>query len=146
MDLNVPGAENADDASSLNLDAPETISSCGKTSDHIPDFAVAASGGKATMTGTLDEAVTKFSVDVDVSLKVLFISVPLKLSIPIEFTPGLVKGPFEMAAGPSTVAVSPNVKANVKGTTKVSDGNSEEILCVNVDMVVAGDATETVVV
>jgi len=145
MDLNVPGAEN-EDASSLMLEAPETISSCGKASDHIPDFAVAASGGKATMTGTLDEAVTKFSVDVDVSLKVLFISVPLKLSIPIEFTPGLVKGPFKMVVGPSTVAVSPNVKAKVKGTTKVSDGNREEILCVNVDMVVAGDATETVVV
>jgi len=146
LDVNVPGAVNADDASSLMLEAPETISSCGKASDHVPDFAVAASGGMATMTGTLDEAVTKFSVDVDVSLKVLFISVPLKLNIPVAFTPGLFKGPFKSVVGPSTLAISPNVQVKLKGTTKVSDGSGEEMFCLNLDTIVAGNATETIVV
>merc|ERR1712232_653175 len=38
----------------------------------------------------------------------------------------------------STVSVKPNVKATVKGTMKVSDGNKEEVTCLNVDTVVGG--------
>lgn len=137
LDLTVPAAE-TEDAGALQVEAPETISSCGKGTDHIPDFKLAASGGVTTMTGTLDEAVTKMSVDLDVSLKVLFISLPLKLNIPIEFTPGLVKGPIKGVVGPSTVAVSPNIKATIKGTMKVNDGNSEEVTCLNLDTIVGG--------
>lgn len=139
MDLSVPGMDKELKEAPMQVAAPETITSCGKGTDHMPDFQVATASGVTTMTGTLDEAVTKFAVDLDVSLKVLFISVPLKMNIPIAFTPGLVKGAVKAVVGPSTIAVSPNVKATMKGTVKISDGNNEQITCLNVDTVVSGE-------
>lgn len=141
LDLNVPGSEDVEPLALAKLEAPavSTVSSCGKATDHIPDFKVGSSGGAITMTGTLDEAVTKMSIDLDVSLKVLFITVPLKMTLPLTTSAGLInKGAIKMIAGPSTVAISPNVKATMKGTMKMNDGNSEEIACVNVDTVVSG--------
>merc|ERR1712007_250998 len=149
MDLNVPGSA-TEEAAALVVaqeESPslETISSCGKTTDHIPDFKIANAGGVVTMTGTLDEALTKASVDLDVSVKVLFISVPLKMTIPLEVSDGLIsKGAIKSTVGPSTIEVSPDVKATLKGTMKISDGNAEEVTCINVDTVV-GRATEIVV-
>merc|ERR1712080_655607 len=88
------------------------ISSCGKATDHIPDFEIASSSGVITMTGTLDEAVTKATVDLDVSLKVLIISLPLKMTIPLVVSDGLIKkGAIKSTVGPSTIVVSPAVKA-----------------------------------
>ena len=92
------------------------------------------------MTGTLDEAVTKASIDLDVSLKVLIISLPLKMTIPLAVSDGLIKkGAIRATVGPSSIAVSPDVKATIKGTLKINDGNAEEITCLNVDTVVAAD-------
>merc|ERR1712070_22341 len=122
-----------------------SISSCGKATDHIPDFKVASSGGVITMSGTLDESVTKASIDLDVSLKVLVISLPLKMTIPLAVSDGLItKGTIKSTVGPSTIAVSPDVKATVQGTMKISDGNGEEITCLNVDTVVASPANVVV--
>merc|ERR1711907_536859 len=122
-----------------------TISSCGKSTDHIPDFRIASSAGVITMSGTLDEAVTKASIDVDVSLKVLIISVPLKMTIPLAVSDGLIqKGAIKSTIGPSTIAVSPDVKATAKGTVKINDGNGEEITCLNVDTVVASPVSVVV--
>jgi len=142
IDLNVPGAANEESLVAPKLDSTPltTVSSCGKSTDHMPDFKVTTSGGAITTTGTLDEAVTKASIDLDVSIKVLFITVPLKLKIPFTTSAGLInKGPLKTVIGPSTVAISPNVKATLKGTVKLNDGNGEEITCVNVDAVVAAD-------
>lgn len=141
MDLNVPGMDNEETALTSRVETPalETIASCGKSTDHIPDFTIAASGGVTTMTGTLDEAVTKASIDLDVQLKVLIISLPLKMTIPLAVSDGLINtGAIKATIGPSTIAVSPDVKATVKGTVKMNDGNGEEITCLNIDTVVAG--------
>jgi hypothetical protein len=143
LDLNVPGADDEQALVVPQEEAPavSTISSCGKSTDHIPDFQIASSGGVITMSGTLDEAVTKASIDLDVSLKVLIITVPLKMSIPLAVSDGLIqKGAIKSTVGPSTIAVSPNVKATAKGTVKINDGNGEEITCLNVDTVVASPA------
>jgi hypothetical protein len=146
MDLNVPGAEN-EVLQVPQLEAPETITSCAKPTDHIPDFKLDSSGGVITMTGTLDETVTKSSIDLDVKLKVLFITVPLKMSIPMAITPGAPKGAIKATLGPSTIALSPDVKAKMTGTVKVNDGNGEEITCLNVDTVVSGtDRVSSIVV
>lgn len=142
LDLNVPGTENKEALAPAKLDSPPltTVTSCGKSTDHMPDFKITTSGGVITTTGTLDEAVTKASIDLDVSVKVLFVKVPLKLKIPFATSPGLInKGPIKTVIGPSTIAVSPDVKATLKGTVKMNDGNGEEITCVNVDAVVAAN-------
>jgi hypothetical protein len=143
LDLNVPGTENEEALAPMKVDSPTltAITSCGKPTDHIPDIKIKTSGGVMTMTGTLDEAVTKASIDLDVSLKVLFVKVPLKLSIPFATSPGLInKGAIKTTIGPSTIKISPNVKATLKGTVTMNDGKGEEIVCLNVDAVVAGDA------
>merc|ERR1719161_1823342 len=117
LDLNVPGADDEQALVVPQEEAPAvtTISSCGKSTDHIPDFQIASSGGVITMSGTLDEAVTKASVDLDVQLKVLIISLPLKLSLPLQVSDGLInKGALKATIGPSTIAVSPDVKATIK--------------------------------
>ncbi len=150
LDLDVPAMDDKETSvapqialtESVEAPALTTISSCGKATDHIPDFNVASSSGVITMTGTLDEAVTKASIDLDVSLKVLVISLPLKMTIPLTVSEGLIKkGAIKATVGPSTIAVSPDVKATIKGTVKMNDGNSEEITCLNVDTVVAADDT-----
>jgi len=148
LDLDVPGADNVETPVPVQVETPPltAITSCGKPSDHIPDFKIANSGGVITMTGTLDEAVTKATIDLDVSLKVLFISVPLKMSIPLSVSSGLIKkGAIKSTVGPNTIVISPNVKATLKGTMKVNDGNGEEITCLNVDTVVAAADNRVVV-
>merc|ERR1711879_576693 len=85
LDLNVGGTDNEVAQLTSEADDPSltSVGSCGKATDHIPDFQIASSGGVVSMSGTLDEALTAASIDVDVSLKVLVISVPLKLTIPL---------------------------------------------------------------
>lgn len=140
LDLTVGGTETEEAPAVPQLEAPavDAVSSCGKATDHIPDFQIASSGGVTTMTGTLDEAVTKASVDLDVSLHVLIINVPLKMTIPLAVSEGLIKkGAIKSTIGPSTIAVSPDVKATVKGTMKINDGNNQEIACLGLDSSVA---------
>merc|ERR1712232_656649 len=143
LDLDVPAAETtAESQIELQNDLPalQDFSSCGKSTDHIPDFNIANTGGVITMTGTLDEALTKASIDVDVSLKVLFISVPLKMTIPLTVSDGLIKkGCIKATVGPNTITVKPDVQAKVKGTVKINDNNGEEVTCINVDAVVADE-------
>jgi len=160
FDLNVPGADNvetpdltaiaswmtdltanADDVGAQMETPPlNAIASCGKPTDHMPDLKIANSGGVITMTGTLDEAVTKATIELDVSLKVLFVSIPLKMSIPLSVSSGVIKkGVIKTTIGPNSIVISPNVKAKLQGTVKTIDGNGEEITCINVDGVVAGD-------
>jgi len=136
MDLTVGGAETEETPAVPQLEAPavDAVSSCGKATDHIPDFKIASSAGVLTMSGTLDEAVTKASIDLDVSLHVLIINLPLKMTIPLAVSDGLItKGAIKSTVGPSTIAVSPDVKATVKGTMKINDGNNQEIACLGLD-------------
>merc|ERR1719270_1916696 len=138
IDLNTPGEGNEAAVAPLapsQIDQPAGITSCGKPTDHIADFKVQASCGVTTMTGTLDEAVTQLSLDVDASIKVAFISVPLKATVPIAFTPGIAKGPIKATLGPNTVVVKPELKAKLKGTVKVNDAKADEVMCLNVDTV-----------
>jgi len=142
LDLDVPAAETQETQLALEADVPalQTVSSCGTATDHIPDFSIASSGGVITMAGTLDEALTKASIDLDVSLKVLIISVPLKMTIPLAVSDGLIsKGAIKASVGPSTIAITPNVKATIKGTMKINDGNAQQVTCINVDSVVGND-------
>merc|ERR1711879_633722 len=69
---------------------------------------------------------------------VLVISVPLKVTIPLTVSEGLInKGAIKSTVGPSTIATA--IKATFKGTVKMNDGNGEEITCVNVDSSIANE-------
>lgn len=142
LDMSVGAMDNVETQVALEADVPSlsTVSSCAKATDHIPDLKIATSSGVITMSGTLDESVTKASIALDASVKVLFISVPLKMNIPLDISQGLFnKGAIKAIVGPTSIVVSPNVKATLKGTVKLNDGNSQEITCINLDTVVAGE-------
>jgi hypothetical protein len=167
LDLNVPGADDVEapdltalaswataltanaDHVSAQMETPTLTAlpqSCGKPTDHLSDLKITNSGGVYSVAGTLDEAVTKATIDLDASLRVLFISIPFKMSIPLSLSNGLVKkGAYKSTVGPSSIVISPNVKFHLKGTMKVKDGNGEEITCLNVGRAVAADDTHILV-
>jgi len=119
----------------------KAASNCGKSTDHLKNIAVSGSGGVSTFTGTLDEDLTKVSVDVDLTIKALFVKIPLKLNVPIVYTPGIKQGALSVSAGPAKagsvsaeIAWPPSkVKVEVTGTVQANDGNSEEIACLKID-------------
>jgi len=129
----------------LNLDMPgfETPApatdgfvqglSCGKPSDHLKNIQVSGNAGVLTVSGTLDEAITKTTVHVDLKIHEVF-SIPLKLDIPVVLSPGLPSGDFKLTAGPSKPGnlAAPDLGLSVTGTVTVDDGNDQEVCCINV--------------
>jgi hypothetical protein len=146
LDMHVPAARALDDQRLESSFAPgETFvtaaSDCGKPTDHLKNIETSGSGGVSTLTATLDEDLSKVSVDVDLTIKALFVKIPLKLNVPIAYTPGIKQGAISVSAGPATaVSVSAEgawpaskVKVEVTGTVQANDGNSEEIACLKID-------------
>jgi len=114
----------------------DPISDCGTDADHMHNRSISDAGGILTASGDLDEDITSCAADVDLDIKVLFISVPIKLNIPISISPAIPKGPIKLSVGPAggVVDVSrPDIKVTVKGQVKVNDGNAQQVLCLAVD-------------
>jgi len=141
--MHVPAALALDDPrlemSSEPADAfVRAASNCAKPTDHLKNIQTSNSGGVLTFTGTLDEDLSKVSVDVDLTIKALFVKIPLKLNVPIAYTPGIQQGALSVSAGPAkarSVSASFDLlpKVEVTGTVQVNDGNSEEIACLKID-------------
>ncbi len=72
---------------------------------------------------------------VGVARQVSFIKIPVNLNIPISISPAVSKGHLALTFGPSTTppanALLP--KVTVKGTVKLNDASSSEILCLAID-------------
>ncbi|CAK0878521.1 unnamed protein product [Prorocentrum cordatum] len=145
LSMHVPAARALDDLQLQGSFKPAdsfvtAASNCGKPTDHLKNIETSASGGVSTLTGTLDEDMSKVSVDVDLIVKALFVKVPLKLTVPIAYTPGIKQGALSVSAGPAKAASvlaaaawSPTVQVAVTGTVQAIDGNSEEVACVKID-------------
>jgi len=110
------------------------VSVCSQASDHLHNLVISDSAGVSTITGSLDEAVTKLSVNVDLKVKVSILSIPISLAIPISYTPGLPKGDVKVTLGPSSGLLSTTkslIDVDVTGTVKANDEASEEIMCLS---------------
>jgi hypothetical protein len=125
MDVATPPVE------PIEPEAKPIVTNCGADTDHLKNISTSATGGVATLTGTLDEAVTAGSVDVDMTVKVSFIKVPIQMNIPFTYSPGVPAGALKLSVGPKQ-AVQSNINIDVEGTVKISDGSSQEIACVSV--------------
>jgi len=123
----------------------KSVASCSKATDHLKGASISSSGGVTTMKGTLDEPLSKLSVDVDVKLKVLFVSIPLKLKIPLSISPAFPQGAFGATIGPVSGAISPDPHAHVKGTVVLNDGHAEEVACLKLDLVTEDTANKIIV-
>lgn len=112
------------------------VTSCTQPTDHVKNFKLDTTGGKIDVTGQLDETLTTFKVKVDATLKKLFITLPVKVDIPVTCTPGLPAGDFELSMGPATGGLSPDPQVSLTGTVKMNDQADQEVFCLNVDQVV----------
>jgi hypothetical protein len=69
---------------------------------------------------------------VGVARQVSFIKIPVNLNIPISISPAVSKGHLALTFGPSTTPPA-SAKVTVKGTVKLNDASSSEILCLAID-------------
>lgn len=140
LDLNVPG-EISDEAIE---EAPASHESevttpgatiCSQPSDHLKNLAMSSSAGKTTITGTLDELVSKTSLNLALKLKIGWLTHAINMAIPITYAPGLPKGALQLTVGPPAQQLEvdePEITVSVSGTVKLDDGNAQEIACIDV--------------
>lgn len=110
------------------------VSVCSQASDHAHNLVMSDNAGVTTITGSLDETISKMTVNTDLKLKVSILSIPLSLAVPISVTPGIPNGDFKATIGPSSGLLSTSkslIDVDVTGTIKANDGASEEILCLS---------------
>lgn len=140
LDLNVPAFRAVDAAVPQGLN--ETVraggdpvwTDCTQSSDHLKNLKLATADGVSTATGTFDEDITKMEIDVDLKAHKLFVTLPLKLTIPISYSPGIAQGDFKATIGPEENALTSSLGGvALSGTVKLNDGNAEEIACLSVD-------------
>jgi len=118
--------------------AASPVSDCGQPADHLKNRTFSSTGGVFNLAGDLDETVPAGELDVDMEIKVLFISVPIKMNIPFTISPPIPSGTFKVSVGPisseddSTVPEvdSPEITVHVSGNIKLNDAKKEEIACV----------------
>jgi len=141
MDMNLKSVSDINTLTLSNETAKAAggVTSCSQPTDHVKNFKLDTTGGKIDVTGQLDEDLTSFSVNVDATIKKLFITLPVKVDIPVTTSPGLPKGDFELSLGPMTGGLSPDPKVSLTGTVKMNDQKSEEVFCLNVDQVIEKD-------
>merc|ERR1712217_182894 len=134
LDMKV-GAANDDDLAKPSIAASGPVKSCTQASDHMKNFAFSQdASGVTTITGTLDEDLSKLGVAVDLNIKVPIVKLPaIELTVPLSYSPGIKKGDVKATFGPSTSnSQMPNIAVDVDGTVKLNDGNAEEVVCINI--------------
>jgi len=122
------------------------VTSCTQPSDHMKNFAFSQdTSGMTTIQGTLDEDLDKMTVAVDLNIKIPLIPLPaIDVKVPISYSPGIKKGDVKATFGPSTSQLK-STPISVNGTVKINDGNSEEVVCIDITST-GGQHASTVVV
>merc|ERR1712014_88735 len=112
----------------------ETV--CSKASDHLHNLTTSSNNitNVSSIAGSWDEDIQKMSIDIDLKLRVLLLTHLIKMTIPISYTPGLVKGPFNYTAGDfnltgGELGATVGTPISLSGTVKMMDAKSEEIYC-----------------
>lgn len=130
LDLNMP-LEQAEPAAA----AVAATATCTTPQDHLKNIQESTTGGVTTVTATLDEALTTVNVDVNLKVKALFIDIPLQLTIPISYTPGVQQGAWTITTKKISSSVMDSEGSSpisVEGQVKVTDGNNQQITCVDI--------------
>mmetsp|Transcript_3642 Transcript_3642/g.8819 ORF Transcript_3642/g.8819 Transcript_3642/m.8819 type:complete len:211 (-) Transcript_3642:85-717(-) len=108
---------------------------CNKPTDHFKNASLTQSGEVTQLTGTLDEDLNAVVAHVDLTVQALFVKLPLKLAIPMTFTPAIPKGDWklsfqEVSGSQKEEALGSPVK--IEGQIVVDDGKQEEVACLKV--------------
>jgi len=115
----------------------QVVSVCNAASDHLHNLTHSSTAGVSTITGSLDEAVTKLVAKLDLKLKVGWLSHKIDMAIPVSYSPGFVKGDIKLTVGPASQPLTSVSKSlldvEVTGTVKIDDPASQEIVCLSID-------------
>lgn len=134
LNLNLPAESDADAETNAEVGATlrgSKASICSAPSDHLHNLTASSAAGVTTITGSLDEAVTKMVANLDLKVHLSFITHAIKMAIPISYAPGLVKGDLKITAGPTQAMQQSNIDVDVTGTVKIDDGASQELACLS---------------
>jgi hypothetical protein len=146
LDIDAPAlaqvADEAPPASGLESSATP-VALCSGPDDHLKGLHWKTSAGVSSITGSLDEDVSKFVVKADLTLHVGWLKHLLKLDVPVTYTPGFKHGPFKATVGPANNSesaeaatsdgVTLNFKPRLNGKVTFEDSASQEIMCLNVN-------------
>jgi hypothetical protein len=128
----------------------QSVKSCGGPADHLknptlkvtPDPPVKGSPLTIEVSGTLDEALTDVTSNVDLQIQALgIIHASVEGGAPLSLSPGAPAGPFSLTVGPFTPSSAPG-KAVVKGQIHVVNTKNEPVMCIELDLDTPGEASE----
>eukprot|EP00933_Yihiella_yeosuensis_P058745 TRINITY_DN5942_c1_g3_i1.p1 TRINITY_DN5942_c1_g3~~TRINITY_DN5942_c1_g3_i1.p1 ORF type:complete len:290 (-),score=92.45 TRINITY_DN5942_c1_g3_i1:162-1031(-) len=148
LDVKVPLMDKVSEVPALKADeAPVALpTSCAKPTDHLKNIQVSTSGQATTTTGTLDEDLNSVNVDLDLTVKALFAKLPVKMTVPISFSPKIPKGDIKIVTQPTSSADKVDelnaAVGSISGTVVVNDGQGQEVTCGAVDSPL-GEASKT---
>lgn len=108
------------------------VKSCGSATDHLKDVSESTSGDVTTVTGTLDEDLSSITAHVDVTVHALFVKVPLKLQIPMSFSPAISKGDWKLTTRENKVAEVSLSPVKVEGQVVIDDAKKEQVTCMSI--------------
>eukprot|EP00490_Sorites_sp_Unknown_P019631 CAMPEP_0114695210 /NCGR_PEP_ID=MMETSP0191-20121206/71112_1 /TAXON_ID=126664 /ORGANISM="Sorites sp." /LENGTH=199 /DNA_ID=CAMNT_0001991189 /DNA_START=57 /DNA_END=654 /DNA_ORIENTATION=- len=108
------------------------VKSCGSATDHLKHVSESTAGHVTTVTGSLDEDLGSITANVDVTVHALFVKVPLKLQIPMSFSPAISKGDWKLTVEEKTLPeVHSGSPVKLEGQIVIDDAKKEQVTCVS---------------
>ncbi|CAK9093155.1 unnamed protein product [Durusdinium trenchii] len=94
----------------------------------------ASTSGEVTMiTGSLDEDLPSIVANVDLTVRALFVKVPLKLQVPVSFSPAISKGDWKLTVKELTQTTQALNPVKVEGQVVIDDREHQQVTCLSVD-------------
>ncbi|CAK9049882.1 unnamed protein product [Durusdinium trenchii] len=99
-----------------------------------PGEVSASTSGEVTMiTGSLDEDLPSIVANVDLTVRALFVKVPLKLQVPVSFSPAISKGDWKLTVKELTQTTQALNPVKVEGQVVIDDREHQQVTCLSVD-------------
>lgn len=123
LDLDIPAME------TIQEPRQDTSSQCTRASDHVRNITVSGGSGEVEQISfDLDEDLDHVTVDVDIQIRAAFIHVPLHVTIPVAYRPGIRSGHWEIAA--DSLSLSNGMHpVSVAGQISITDTNDQQVTC-----------------
>ncbi|CAK9049881.1 Uncharacterized protein SCF082_LOCUS27584 [Durusdinium trenchii] len=106
---------------------------CGSSADHLKDVSASTSGEVTMITGSLDEDLPSIVANVDLTVRALFVKVPLKLQVPVSFSPAISKGDWKLTVKELTQTTQALNPVKVEGQVVIDDREHQQVTCLSVD-------------
>lgn len=129
----------------------QSVKSCGTSKDHLQNVQITTTmdpivKGKPftiTASGILDEDLGALNLGLDLDLTALgVINERIDGVMPVSISPSFPKGPFSLSIGPTMFPADIPGKLIIKGQVHILDDNSEQVLCLDLDIHIARGSAE----